>query len=66
MRALWDALPSAQRWRYQERVDDDLINEVVAGVEAGDVVLVKGSNRVFWQHRFVERLARALRSRETR
>lgn len=66
MRPLWDALPSAQRWRYQERVDDDLIGAVVAEVEAGDVVLVKGSNRVFWQHRFVERLANALRSRETR
>jgi UDP-N-acetylmuramoyl-tripeptide--D-alanyl-D-alanine ligase len=65
MRALWDALPPSQRWRYQERVDDDLINAVVAELEAGDVVLVKGSNRVFWQHRFVEQLASALGAGKT-
>jgi UDP-N-acetylmuramoyl-tripeptide--D-alanyl-D-alanine ligase len=62
MRALWQALPQQQRWLYAERVDEALLNEIANGLVAGDAVLVKGSNRVFWQHRFAPRLAASLQT----
>ena len=62
MGALWQALPPEQRWLYADRVDDALVAEVAGGLRPDDAVLIKGSNRVFWQHRFVARLVDALRA----
>ena len=42
MRALWDALPQAQRGRWVAQADD-LLADVAKLADAGDVVLVKGS-----------------------
>ena len=43
MKALWDALPKAQRGGYTEN-SKLLAPQVVAAVQPGDTVLVKGSN----------------------
>jgi UDP-N-acetylmuramoyl-tripeptide--D-alanyl-D-alanine ligase len=43
MKALWDALPSAQRGAYAE-TSAALMPQVLAALKPGDTVLVKGSN----------------------
>ena len=63
MRALWDVLPASQRLSYAESADTLAIDDVVAELEPGDVVLVKGSNRVFWVHDFVDKLLESLELR---
>lgn len=45
---------------WYERADDALLNAAEALSAPGDVILIKGSNRVFWQHDFVRRLAERL------
>jgi UDP-N-acetylmuramoyl-tripeptide--D-alanyl-D-alanine ligase len=42
MRALWQALPSSRRGRYAEN-SGELEDHVLAGIEPGDIVMVKGS-----------------------
>jgi UDP-N-acetylmuramoyl-tripeptide--D-alanyl-D-alanine ligase len=42
MRALWEALPSHRRGRYAE-TSEELKADVLADVEPGDIVMVKGS-----------------------
>jgi len=39
-----------------ENADEALLNLILKELDSGDAVLVKGSNRVFWQHGFVDRL----------
>ncbi len=63
MRALWDVLPMAQRLAYAETADSLALRDIVAELEPGDVVLVKGSNRVFWVHDFVDKLLASLEQR---
>jgi UDP-N-acetylmuramoyl-tripeptide--D-alanyl-D-alanine ligase len=63
MRALWDVLPPSQRLSYVESADMLAIEDVVAELAPGDVVLVKGSNRVFWVHDFVDKLLESLELR---
>ena len=63
MRVLYDELAEPQRWLWRDRADDSLLEELVAGIRAGDRVLVKGSNRVFWASQFAARLAAALEAR---
>ena len=60
MRALYDRLSSPQRWLWRESADDELLEELANGIRAGDRVLIKGSNRIFWARQFVARLASAL------
>jgi UDP-N-acetylmuramoyl-tripeptide--D-alanyl-D-alanine ligase len=60
MRVLAEAVGSGAA--YFESASDALLDDLVAGARAGDVVLIKGSNRVFWAQRFVERLQAALTS----
>ena len=60
MRALYEELPESQRWLWRESADDALLGELVSGIRAGDRVLVKGSNRVFWAKQFADQLASAL------
>ncbi len=43
MKSLWDALPPTRRGRYAETAAE-LAPQLVQAVEAGDVVMVKGSN----------------------
>ena len=63
MRALWDALPAVQRLAYADTADALSLPSVVAELERGDVVLVKGSNRVFWVHDFMRRLINCVEQR---
>jgi UDP-N-acetylmuramoyl-tripeptide--D-alanyl-D-alanine ligase len=63
MDALWETLPPAQRLLRAADVDALSLPDLVAQISPGDVVLIKGSNRVFWQHQFVERFTRALEQR---
>ena len=60
MRPLFDRLKPRQQWLWCDRADDALLEALLSGLQAGDRVLVKGSNRVFWAHRFVARLCQAL------
>ena len=60
MRVLYEELAESQRWAWRETADDALLEELVGGIQAGDRVLVKGSNRVFWATQFADRLASAL------
>ena len=59
IRDLLDALPASKVWGYH-RDSTDALKSLVDKLEANDLVLVKGSNRVFWIHDFVARLKDAL------
>jgi UDP-N-acetylmuramoyl-tripeptide--D-alanyl-D-alanine ligase len=43
MRELWDSLPPAMRGGYAETAEE-LEPQVVAAIQAGDAIMVKGSN----------------------
>ncbi len=57
---LWHKLPAVQRWLWRERADDALLGKLLAELQSGDAVLIKGSNRVFWRNGFAARLGDAL------
>lgn len=62
-RALFDALPASLRQRdarWVATVDELDLNALARSLPVGASVLVKGSNRVFWQHGFCDRLVRAI------
>ncbi len=63
MLPLYERLRPEQRWLWLERVSDELLDTLVSELAPGDLVLVKGSNRVFWANRFVARLIEALQQR---
>lgn len=56
MKALHERLPTGKSLGWQAEVDDALLRKVTHSLAAGDVLLVKGSNRVFWRHGTVQRL----------
>ena len=60
MRALYERLPERQRHGFFSRPEDIDPQSVVATLAYGDVVLLKGSNRVFWARDFVIRLRASL------
>ncbi len=60
MRPLFDALPESRRMLWCPRADESLTDALKATLQAGDVLLVKGSNRVFWAQDYVGTLAREL------
>lgn len=59
MRALYDRLPSHQRLASFDSAEDIDADAIVDALQPGDVLLLKGSNRVFWSRNF----ARVLRHR---
>jgi UDP-N-acetylmuramoyl-tripeptide--D-alanyl-D-alanine ligase len=60
MRSLYDTFdPAADRHAF-DAADDRLLEWLATTLTAGDVVLVKGSNRIFWARDFVGRLAARL------
>ena len=63
MQPLFERLEPRQQWLWCEKADDGLLETLAGELQAGDRVLVKGSNRVFWAHRFVARLRAALKER---
>ena len=56
MQALFRRLRPKQRWLWREQADEALLDILASGLQPGDLVLVKGSNRVFWASGFVQRL----------
>jgi UDP-N-acetylmuramoyl-tripeptide--D-alanyl-D-alanine ligase len=60
MKPLSEALGGRARWH--EAATPELLEAVAGMLETGDTLLVKGSNRVFWAHRFVPRLIERLTS----
>ena len=58
--ALYEALPKRQRLGFAAQVDGDLARRCAALLGAGDIVLVKGSNGIFWANGFVAALAKEL------
>jgi UDP-N-acetylmuramoyl-tripeptide--D-alanyl-D-alanine ligase len=63
MRALYEALPPSRRVLWTAQADDALLEAVGSALAPGDVLLVKGSNRVFWARDFVARLIGQLASK---
>ena len=64
MEPLWRKLPAEQRWLWRSRADDELMRRLLAELRGGDLVLLKGSNRVFWSVGFASRLGDALAHRQ--
>ena len=64
MRGLHDALPSAQQLGWHESVAGVDLDALLERFAAGDRILIKGSNRVFWAQDFVAHLTRMLHQRE--
>ena len=63
MRALAERLPQALLWGRADAVGDHFVATCAQTLRAGDQVLVKGSNGVFWVAGFVAKLAAALAAR---
>jgi UDP-N-acetylmuramoyl-tripeptide--D-alanyl-D-alanine ligase len=60
MRPLFTALPAAVRLHFSAEADEALTGTLAATLQRGDVLLVKGSNRVFWARDYVGRLTQEL------
>jgi len=63
MRHLYDRLPPAQRLGWHEDPTTLEPLDIAALLDDGDVVVVKGSKKMFWVNKFVPRLVAALRAR---
>lgn len=63
MRALYDRLPSDQRLASFDSPDDMDTDVIVDALQPGDVLLLKGSNRVFWSRDFAHVLCRRIEER---
>lgn len=63
MRPLHDRLEPARRLGFVESPDDLDTEALADALEPGDIVLLKGSNRVFWARDFAARLRDALKAR---
>lgn len=51
-------------WGHFDSATDIDVNTLASRIQAGACVLVKGSNKVFWTNRFVDKLAEALKRRQ--
>ena len=60
---LYEALPASMRCGASERADAAFAEYCAARLQAGDRVLVKGSNTVFWTNGFVAALVEAVKRR---
>ncbi len=66
MLALYQLLPAQQRWGSANASTEIDLATIQKKLVKGDTVLVKGSNRTFWAHGFVEKLLNALEKGQTR
>jgi UDP-N-acetylmuramoyl-tripeptide--D-alanyl-D-alanine ligase len=62
MRHLFDRLPSEKRLGWHDDPATLEPAQVAAMLKPGDVVVIKGSKKIFWVNKFVPRLAAALNS----
>jgi UDP-N-acetylmuramoyl-tripeptide--D-alanyl-D-alanine ligase len=60
MRHLFDRLPAAKRLGWHDDPATLEPAEVAAMLKRGDVVVIKGSKKIFWVNKFVPRLAAVL------
>ncbi|MDE0226534.1 MAG: UDP-N-acetylmuramoyl-tripeptide--D-alanyl-D-alanine ligase [Gammaproteobacteria bacterium] len=60
MEVLYDQLPSHQRIAFFPSREDLATDVIVDALQPGDVVLLKGSNRVFWSQDFAGALGRRI------
>jgi UDP-N-acetylmuramoyl-tripeptide--D-alanyl-D-alanine ligase len=63
MRHLYDLLPAGKSLGWHEDPATLEPQEVAALLKGGDVVVVKGSKKMFWVNKFVPRLVSALQAR---
>jgi UDP-N-acetylmuramoyl-tripeptide--D-alanyl-D-alanine ligase len=63
MRHLYDLLPAGKRLGWHENPATLEPQQIAALLRSGDVVVVKGSKKMFWVNKFVPRLAAALQAR---
>jgi UDP-N-acetylmuramoyl-tripeptide--D-alanyl-D-alanine ligase len=63
MRHLYDLLPPDKRLGWHENPATLEPREIAVLLKQGDVVMVKGSKKMFWVHKFVPRLVAALQAR---
>lgn len=63
MRELYDRLPSHQRLAAFDAPEDIDTDAIVDALQPGDVLLLKGSNRVFWSRNFARVLRRRIEER---
>ena len=60
MNALAAKLTPEQDLGYWQTADNQLLREIKATLQPGDILLVKGSNLVFWTIGFVDKLSKAI------
>jgi UDP-N-acetylmuramoyl-tripeptide--D-alanyl-D-alanine ligase len=63
MHGLYHLLPEAQQWFCAARASDIDLDELCDSLHPGDLVLIKGSNKIFWAENFVVGLVDRLRRR---
>lgn len=63
MRALYERLPNHQRLASFDSPEDIDTGAIVDALQPGDVLLLKGSNRVFWSRDFAQVLRRRIEER---
>jgi len=63
MQALYDALPARLRAGRAESCETLDLDALAAALAPGDLLLIKGSNRLFWKHGTVAGLCERLRRR---
>ena len=63
MRRLYDLLPAGKGLGWQENPATLEPREIAALLRGGDVVVVKGSKKMFWVNKFVPRLVAALEAK---
>jgi len=61
---LAELLPKKKILGIAKNVDELPVEQVVRRLRPGDCLMVKGSNRIFWQHNYVRRLAEQLEESE--
>jgi len=59
MRALFDVLPEGVARAWFPAAEDALTEQLASELRPGDVLLVKGSNRVFWANDYVNDLTKS-------
>ena len=60
MQHLYDLLPTEQRWFHVASAAEIDLARLAVTLRPGDVVLTKGSNRIFWANQFVSKLQQLL------
>ena len=65
MDALYDRLPNHRRLAFFPSPDDIDTDAIVDALRPGDIVLLKGSNRVFWARDFARVLGRRIEDRSS-